>query len=456
MLPIGLSRENVMPTAAEMCRENLRFFADLARRTPPPKVEFNTQTGRFQAATWRTLGNMLKRADEKQSIRNDRMFGEPIRAVFAEAARSREVTAAEIKNALDGLRALEKTYSNDPSKLDVLEAVILDAARTTSQVGAEVLALYRGLRSNEDVDRVLFQGELDRKKLEGLYNDAGVQGALRRLENELQTPSIERQVPLEFRQLIYRQYNAVDAETDQWIGAEAFAGLLPYRQGVKLQDRPGPRPQNKDEFVEAITGNPSAFIYYAQSRGGKMKLDLAYPNEELWRIYLNVRLDATALVGAATYLREQADRPANSGIVDFKIAGPRAIVRRCDRIVVYLRGQNQARRLAEKLGRDSTRSKWFADPIPMFTQRVAPGVGVGVEPLPLLTGFDPVRGGPNDGQHSYGTIRAALIATAACYYLLNRNRQESVQGVDAFVRWVAVVFKLHMRHLHPDLPAAAR
>lgn len=468
-----------MPTATQEYKENLRFFAGLANQAPGFKLEFNRASGRFGLVRSTTVGRSLenawktvtKRADEKQSIHNDAMFSDPIRQVFEEAKRvGGEENARLMRDALKGLTSLEKAYRNTTNRLNVLKGLLGELARTVAPDRPEILELYLALDRRTEVDRFLFQGETDRKSLEKLFHDADVQRTLREAEDGV-AGTDGNDLPATLKSLFYKKYNEASFGRDHWMTAEQFAGLLPHRPGVQLQGRDlvlG----DAGAMKKAIQENPWSFIYYSQDEDGRNELLERFGQEQLWRVYLNVRPTPQAIRPAMALLAGQAATAGTSGLVDFKIAGPSGLLTRSDKIVVYLRGRGQADRLAHLLCKREHRG-WFQDPTPMFTMRVAPGIALGVEPSPVLTNFEKqslfareevdgrkvvrplteaerVKEVKEAKRKSYGSIRAALLATATYYYLLNKSDKLIGEGADAFVRWVAVVFAYHMRKLHPD------
>jgi hypothetical protein len=120
-------------------RHNLKTLADLV--TPGSKLSYSPGAGRFSIDQPGRIQGAIRWL-WNDSITSEEYFGEPIREVFAAAhAEGRNVTAA-----LNGLDTLRASYSTDPAKLGILNAVIEDARRGVRKDSTGAIQLRQSCR----------------------------------------------------------------------------------------------------------------------------------------------------------------------------------------------------------------------------------------------------------------------------------------------------------------------
>lgn len=157
-----------------------------------------------------------------------------------------------------------------------------------------------------------------------------------------------------------------------------------------------------------------------------------FPGPAKCRLYLNVGLDFISVV--AHGILKYVNKTPNHGLLDFKIAGPAAVLSRRDVFVVYFRTKEAAQAMGQFFLTPEY-APLFRPAVPEMTSQLANGIGVstGAEPVQQKTGM-----GLDDGK-SFGTIRSELIAMAMLNF--NENRGQLGNDFETFKRFVCLAFK---------------
>jgi hypothetical protein len=428
---------NLNTPAANQYRANLNVFKSLRQPGRKFKLAYNGQTGLFETQSDNVLTSMSRTFSRTtQSVTSEANFATPVREVFMEAVLS-NTAPPELNEALEGLRKLRDTYNNEPDKLRVLGKLLADLQDMIQERGPPLDRQILDAMARAKPLLIFSPEDLD--FLDRLLEDDTIMNYPARLERR--SPSA---APAELSQLIYRQYGGAFND-----GTERIPDHLDWLQSLPRAPFK-PRLQNCGVSVPGhenlIANSPRwarDFIYFST----KITLE-----EELWRIYLNVRW-----ASAAAVLQELADAAKTYHVHAFKVAGPADFHSRADKVVVYVYSLALAQRLANHL--HVTFPAGFNAGHPAMTTVRYPGIALGIEPRSVPLGFGHRQGSnPGHEPQSYGTIRSQLLASAVWHFHMYKEMLKLPAGVlfseryhdrEAFLRLAAVAFRGYRDDLRP-------
>jgi hypothetical protein len=149
-----MSSESIVQngTASRKALEALRLFSTIQ---PNDKLRFHKTTDTFEIDRGgsnfaRTFSNAFRKSGTENSVTNDEMFHKPIVLVFKIAKITAKI--AELEGAYAGLRNLERTYANDPTKLASLKKT-LEAVKETIDEAPIKLSATSLLKLSEALSR---------------------------------------------------------------------------------------------------------------------------------------------------------------------------------------------------------------------------------------------------------------------------------------------------------------
>lgn len=205
---------------------------------------------------------------------------------------------------------------------------------------------------------------------------------------------------------IYRMYNAA-TETNQLSRTAGsyledisdIAASRPAGARSSLQNYPVDVAQAAKAYAEVpgAAGRISKdFFRFESSSFDSMLNNNLITN----RVYVNAAAD-TAPDLMKFVVQDLIDSGQYPGVAMAKVSGPGAVGARSENIVIYANAQD-AQRVADALAQQQAlHPEWFMNETPLMTQRLAPGIAAGEEPLNV------------GGAASFGSIRSDAIANAA-------------------------------------------